>query len=102
MWRALGEDMPVAVAMGVEPVIPFVGGMPLPDGVDEADFIGAYLGELLRYGEERPDWIDRTVELLERAASVHKEPTDERGGGDGRAGLRSSSEPRRARRPRNG
>ena len=45
MWKELGEDMPVAVAMGVEPVIPFVGGMPLPDGVDEADFIGAYLGE---------------------------------------------------------
>ena len=45
MWRERGEDMPVAVAMGVEPVIPFVGGMPLPEGVNEADFIGAYLGE---------------------------------------------------------
>ena len=45
MWRERGEDMPVAVAIGVEPVIPFVGGMPLPEGVNEADFIGAYLGE---------------------------------------------------------
>jgi 4-hydroxy-3-polyprenylbenzoate decarboxylase len=45
MWRERGEDMPVAVAMGVEPTIPFVGGMPLPEGVDEADFIGAYVGE---------------------------------------------------------
>jgi 4-hydroxy-3-polyprenylbenzoate decarboxylase len=45
MWRERGEDMPVAVAIGVEPVIPFVGGMPLPEGVSEADFIGAYLGE---------------------------------------------------------
>ena len=25
-----GEDMPVAVVMGMEPVIPFVGGMPIP------------------------------------------------------------------------
>ena len=31
--------------MGVEPAIPFVGGMPLPEGVNEADFIGAYLGD---------------------------------------------------------
>jgi 4-hydroxy-3-polyprenylbenzoate decarboxylase len=45
MWRERGEDMPVAVAMGVEPAIPFVGGMPLPEGVDEAGFIGACLGE---------------------------------------------------------
>lgn len=45
MWRELGRDMPVAVAIGVEPAIPFVGGMPLPEGVNEADFIGAYLGE---------------------------------------------------------
>lgn len=28
---------------------------------------GAYLGELLRYGEERADWLERTAELLERA-----------------------------------
>src|ERR1700739_4821836 len=33
------------MAMGVEPAIPFVGGMPLPEAVNEADFIGAYLGE---------------------------------------------------------
>jgi hypothetical protein len=45
-----------------------------PDALVNLAF-GGYLGELLRYGEERPDWLDRTVELLERAASV------ERGGG---------------------
>ena len=45
MWREIGRDMPVAVAIGVEPAIPFVGGMPLPEGVDEAGFIGGYLGE---------------------------------------------------------
>jgi AcrR family transcriptional regulator len=28
---------------------------------------GSYLGELLRYGEERPDWLDRTAQLLLRA-----------------------------------
>jgi UbiD family decarboxylase len=45
MWRRLGRDMPVAVAIGVEPAIPFVAGMPLPDGANEADYLGAYLGE---------------------------------------------------------
>src|SRR5262249_47071649 len=30
---------------GTEPVIPFVSGMPLADHVNEADFIGGYLGE---------------------------------------------------------
>ena len=37
--------MPFAVAMGVEPAIPFVGGMPLPEGINEGDFIGGYFEE---------------------------------------------------------
>ncbi len=44
-WKALGRAMPFALAMGTEPVIPFVAGMPLDDNVNEADFIGGYLGE---------------------------------------------------------
>jgi UbiD family decarboxylase len=44
-WTDLGQDMPFALALGVEPFLPFVGGMPLPAYVDEADFAGAYFGE---------------------------------------------------------
>lgn len=44
-WKALGKPMPFALALGTEPVIPFVAGMPLDDNVNEADFIGGYLGE---------------------------------------------------------
>jgi 4-hydroxy-3-polyprenylbenzoate decarboxylase len=44
-WKALGRPMPFALAMGTEPVIPFVSGMPLDEGVNEADFIGGYVGE---------------------------------------------------------
>src|SRR6516165_2159575 len=44
-WKALQRPMPFALAMGTEPVIPFVSGMPLDEDVDEADFIGGYLGE---------------------------------------------------------
>jgi 4-hydroxy-3-polyprenylbenzoate decarboxylase len=44
-WKALGRPMPYALALGTEPVIPFVSGMPLDENVNEADFIGGYLGE---------------------------------------------------------
>ena len=44
-WKALGKPTPFVAALGVEPVIPFVGGMPLPEGADEGDYIGALLGE---------------------------------------------------------
>lgn len=44
-WLDIGEPMPFALALGVEPFLPFVGGMPLPDYVSEADYAGAYFGE---------------------------------------------------------
>jgi 4-hydroxy-3-polyprenylbenzoate decarboxylase len=44
-WKSLNQPMPFALALGTEPVIPFVSGMPLDEHVDEADFIGGYLGE---------------------------------------------------------
>jgi 4-hydroxy-3-polyprenylbenzoate decarboxylase len=44
-WKAVNRPMPFAVAIGTEPVIPFVSGMPLDEHVNEADFAGAYLGE---------------------------------------------------------
>jgi 4-hydroxy-3-polyprenylbenzoate decarboxylase len=44
-WQALNRPMPYALALGTEPVIPFVSGMPLDENVDEAGFIGGYLGE---------------------------------------------------------
>jgi 4-hydroxy-3-polyprenylbenzoate decarboxylase len=46
-WRERGEPTPVAVALGVEPGLPFAGGMPIPQGEDELDFLGAYFGEPL-------------------------------------------------------
>jgi 4-hydroxy-3-polyprenylbenzoate decarboxylase len=44
-WTDIGQSMPFALALGVEPFIPFVGGMPLPEYVNEADYVGAYFGE---------------------------------------------------------
>jgi 4-hydroxy-3-polyprenylbenzoate decarboxylase len=46
-WKALGKPTPIAVALGTQPGLPFVGGMPIPEGMDEAAFLGAYFGEPL-------------------------------------------------------
>lgn len=47
MWRSLGKPTPFATALGVDPLIPFLASMPLPDGLGEADFIGGYRGAAL-------------------------------------------------------
>jgi 4-hydroxy-3-polyprenylbenzoate decarboxylase len=39
--------MPIVMATGVEPGLPFVGGMPLPEGADESHFLGALFGEAI-------------------------------------------------------
>jgi 4-hydroxy-3-polyprenylbenzoate decarboxylase len=44
-WIERGEPMPIALAIGVEPGLPWVGGMPLPEGADESHFLGALFGE---------------------------------------------------------
>jgi 4-hydroxy-3-polyprenylbenzoate decarboxylase len=46
-WKALGQPTPVAIALGVEPGLPYVGGMPIPDGLDEAALLGSHFGEPL-------------------------------------------------------
>lgn len=44
-WTERGEPMPVALAVGVEPGLPWVGGMPIPEGADESHYLGALFGE---------------------------------------------------------
>jgi AcrR family transcriptional regulator len=75
-----------ALAGHLEPLMQAMADDPaLRPGLDPDAFVnlafGAYLGELLRYGEERPDWLDRTVALLDRAASHQAVLERERGGG---------------------
>lgn len=50
-WREIGEDMPFAVALGVEPMSLFAAASPLPAHLDEVDYVGALAGgpvELVR------------------------------------------------------
>lgn len=44
-WTEAGQPMPIALAIGVEPGLPWVGGMPLPEGADESHYLGAVFGE---------------------------------------------------------
>jgi 4-hydroxy-3-polyprenylbenzoate decarboxylase len=46
-WTDTGKDMPFALALGAQPVLPYVGGMPLPDFMDEADYAGALTGRAI-------------------------------------------------------
>jgi 4-hydroxy-3-polyprenylbenzoate decarboxylase len=43
-WRERGEPMPFALAQGGHPAIPFACAMPIPRDIDEAAFLGAFLG----------------------------------------------------------
>ncbi|HEY9249789.1 MAG TPA: UbiD family decarboxylase, partial [Rariglobus sp.] len=50
-WREQGRDMPFAVALGVRPASFYAAGMPLPERVNEVDWVGGFLGapaELVR------------------------------------------------------
>lgn len=47
LWKEQGQPTPIAIAFGVEPGLPYVGGMPIPKDMDEAAYLGAYFGEPL-------------------------------------------------------
>lgn len=44
-WADLGKPMPYALVQGGPPALPYVAGMPLPDGISEAEYLGALIGE---------------------------------------------------------
>src|ERR1700759_4995868 len=44
-WGKIGKPMPFAVVQGGDPGVPMIGGMPIPEGVDEGTFLGTLYGE---------------------------------------------------------
>lgn len=46
-WKAIGNDMPWALAFGVPPAAIMAASMPLPDGLSEAEYIGSLVGQPL-------------------------------------------------------
>lgn len=92
-WKGRGEPTPIAVALGVEPGLPYVGGMPIPEGMDEAAFLGAYFGEALEVVRAETVDIDvpASAEIVIEGHISHTEtamegPMDEYPGYVGEAG----------------
>jgi UbiD family decarboxylase len=44
-WQKIGKPMPFAVVQGGDPGVPMVGGMPIPEEVDEGTYLGTLYGE---------------------------------------------------------
>jgi 4-hydroxy-3-polyprenylbenzoate decarboxylase len=78
-WERRGEPMPIAVALGVEPALPYVGGMPLPEGADESHYLGAYFGEPLELvpAETVDLLVPATAEVVVEGHVSHTEVADE-------------------------
>ena len=53
-WEKIGKPMPFAVVQGGDPGVPMVGGMPIPDEVDEGTFLGTLYGEPVESSSARP------------------------------------------------
>lgn len=47
LWKAEGRDCPWALCFGVPPAAIMAASMPIPDGVSEAGYIGAFTGSAL-------------------------------------------------------
>jgi UbiD family decarboxylase len=47
MWKKIGKDCPWALCFGVPPAAIIASSTPLPDGVNEAEYIGAMTGTAL-------------------------------------------------------
>lgn len=45
MWKKEGRDVPWALAFGVPPAAIMASSMPIPDGVSEAEYVGAMVGQ---------------------------------------------------------
>jgi 4-hydroxy-3-polyprenylbenzoate decarboxylase len=92
-WKQRGEPTPIAVALGVEPGLPFVGGMPIPEGMDESAFLGAYFEDPLELvaAETVPLNVPATAEIVVEGYISHTDtimegPMDEYPGYVGHGG----------------
>ena len=44
-WKAIGEEMPFALCLGVDPAIAMIAGYPLPSGISESEMMGGWYQE---------------------------------------------------------
>ena len=74
-WKKAGKPTPVVVALGVEPGLPFVGGMSVPEGIDESHVLGAHFGEPIEVvkGETVDLPVPATAEIVIEGHISHDE-----------------------------
>jgi 4-hydroxy-3-polyprenylbenzoate decarboxylase len=49
-WQRLGQDMPIAIAIGADPALILAAVMPLPEAMSELSFAGVLRGQRTRVG----------------------------------------------------
>lgn len=78
-WKETGQPTPVAIALGVEPGLAYVGGMPIPKNVDEAAYLGAYFNEPLELvkAETVNIYVPATAEIVVEGFISHTELIEE-------------------------
>lgn len=79
MWKEQGKPTPIAIAFGVEPGLAYVGGMPIPQGMDEAAFLGAYFDEPLDLvnAETVDIQVPTTAEIIVEGHISHTDVVEE-------------------------
>jgi 4-hydroxy-3-polyprenylbenzoate decarboxylase len=65
-WKALGEPMPVAIALGGPAVLPYAATCPLPPGISELLMAGFLQGKGVRLCKAKtvPLWIPADAEMI--------------------------------------
>jgi UbiD family decarboxylase len=74
-WRAVGKPTPIVVALGVEPGLPYVGGMSAPERVDESHILGAHFNEPIEVvrGETVDLPVPATAEIVIEGHVSHED-----------------------------
>ncbi|MFB5675362.1 UbiD family decarboxylase [Paenibacillus terreus] len=78
-WKKVGKPTPFALVLGSQPIIPIVSSTPLPEGMNEADYIGAYFGqplELVR-AETSDLLVPADAEIVIEGTISHEETAPE-------------------------
>lgn len=65
-WKALGRPMPVAIALGGEPVLPYAATAPLPPGISELLMAGLLARRPIRLARAKtvPLWVPAHADIV--------------------------------------
>ncbi|MDD9783125.1 UbiD family decarboxylase [Priestia megaterium] len=78
-WKKIGKPTPFALVLGSQPMIPIISSTPLPEGMNEVDYIGGYFGEPLELvkAEESNLLVPAEAEIVVEGTISHEETAEE-------------------------